>query len=164
MKTMTNDTIDSKHEIKRGVLFKVQNQLFGFDVSSVDQVLPMMAYDVTSSDIDSNIIGTLNLKGEFIPLIDLLFMFRSTRAKFPLKTRILIVLEGEHRFGFIVDEALEIMNLSVQSENNQQSGWNTFVDQIAENEQGELIKLLSPKKIISKSQRTSSSNGGFEHA
>jgi len=95
---------------KQYVVFKLNKEEFGLEISSVREISPYM--EITQLPNSSDYIkGVVNFRGKVIPLIDLKKKFNLENTNITQNTRIIIVNINEKESGLIVDEASKISRI-----------------------------------------------------
>ncbi len=89
------------------VTFEVNQQLFGIEVTTVQEVIKFNS--ITPTPGASEIIeGVIDLRGNIVPVIDLRKRFRLASAENQTGSKIIIAEVKEYIFGFIVDKVNEV--------------------------------------------------------
>ncbi len=100
------------------VSFKLNGQLFGFDIMKVIEVVK--EYKIrTIPGVSPIIKGMMNLRGEIITVLDLKKRLNIKENPAPHNDIIIIAQRGE-RFGLFIDEVMEVVNFNdpdIESEN-----------------------------------------------
>lgn len=95
---------------KRIVGFKVGDELFGIDISKVQEII--LAPEITSiPDSNEHFEGVINLRGKIVTVIDLRKKMGFSPHEYSKKKKILIVESGQKIIGFIVKEVTEVFSL-----------------------------------------------------
>jgi len=95
---------------KQYVLFKLNKEEFGLEISSVREISPYMEITQLPNSPDY-IKGIVNFRGKVIPLIDLKKKLNLENTNITQNTRIIIVNINEKESGLIVDEASKISRI-----------------------------------------------------
>ncbi len=90
------------------LVFQIAGQLYGFDLSFTDAVVPIMKIRKIPK-LPAFISGIIEIRGTVIPVIDLGIFLGNCRESFSSSNRIiLVIIEGIH-VGLIVDAALQVI-------------------------------------------------------
>ena len=91
--------------------FRVDNERYGIDVMRVKEVLRYS--DITPvPGSDHSILGILNLRGNFVTVIDTRTLFHLSRVEAEDATRVVVVELNEHDvIGLVVHSVDEVINL-----------------------------------------------------
>lgn len=110
---LLNGTLDDRSpEHVQLVTFEVKQQLFGIDVSRVQEVIRFESIIETPGSLDL-IEGVIDLRGNIIPVIDLRKRFKMNRLDDKTRQRIIIVESQDYIFGFVVDKVNEVYTFNV---------------------------------------------------
>ncbi len=94
----------------RIVGFKVGDELFGIDISKVQEII--LAPEITSiPDSNEHFEGVINLRGKIVTVIDLRKKMGFSPHENSKKKKILIVESGQKIIGFIVSQVTEVLSL-----------------------------------------------------
>lgn len=145
------------------LLFKPGNDFFGIDLLMVDEILNMASLrKIPAAPIF--MAGLLNLKGELLPVVDLLFKIGLTRSEPPPSimenetalspygrdTRLLVTKIAEKKIVFIIDglkQILAIENQIIKSKNHPDA--DSFLDDMIIQEDGTTIQLIDLSLALS---------------
>jgi chemotaxis signal transduction protein/ABC-type nitrate/sulfonate/bicarbonate transport system substrate-binding protein/CheY-like chemotaxis protein len=96
------------------LLFKLNNQEYGFQILSVREILGMMPVRTIPSS-PAHIKGVINLRGKVIPLVDLRMQMGMDEREYDAQTCIIVLenfeMTGPSSMGFIVDAVSEVKNI-----------------------------------------------------
>lgn len=102
----------SKLQVLHFVLQKVR---FCVDIQYLEKVLSLVLIEAIPNS-PPYLVGLMNLAGQSIPIIDLAVRLGfNRREKYSLDTPILLCSEGNHRAGFIIDQIVELADVSPTS-------------------------------------------------
>lgn len=96
------------------VTFKLQDDEYGFDIDSVQEVRKMRKI-VYVPEVPGFVEGVIKLRGRVIPVVNLRMRFGIARKEYEKSTRIIVVNVEEHTLGVIVDSVEEVITLPEQS-------------------------------------------------
>jgi purine-binding chemotaxis protein CheW len=141
----------SNDEIIQFLSFTVSNELFGIDLIHVHEIL-RPAFITRIPNVEIFVLGVINLRGEFIPIIDLKKKFEQGFTDITKMSRIIVLEYNTKRFGLVVEEVKQVIKIqksSISSINNQLSmDFNHMIDNVGRS--GELIVfIIDLKKLIS---------------
>jgi purine-binding chemotaxis protein CheW len=92
--------------------FVLQNVRFCVDIQYLEKVLSLVLIEAIPNS-PSYLVGLMNLAGQSIPIIDLAVRLGfKRREQYSLDTPILLCSEGNHRAGFIIDNIVELADVS----------------------------------------------------
>lgn len=93
------------------VTFKLQNEEYGIDISSVQEII--RATDITPvPGAPVHVKGVINLRGKIIPVVNLRKRFNMPESDITEEQRIVVVELGEKRLGMLVDSVSQVIKLS----------------------------------------------------
>ncbi len=92
------------------LLFKLGNEEYGVDISSVQSIEEMQKI-VSVPDMDAFVRGVINLRGKVIPVIDLRIKFHMPEREYDDRTCMIITSMEEKAVGFIVDTVSEVKEI-----------------------------------------------------
>lgn len=91
------------------IIFKLNNRNFGIDITQVDHIIePSEIYKLP--DTPEFIDGLINFRNTVYTLINLREKFNFPKKDIDESTKILIIDNKQMKFGFMVDEADEILS------------------------------------------------------
>ncbi|MBN2406352.1 MAG: chemotaxis protein CheW [Elusimicrobia bacterium] len=146
------DKKESKISIRQLVSFKIAEEEFGVQITSVREIIRMQ--EITKVPRMPDFVeGMINLRGNIIPIIDL-------RKKFNLKikdkdkdTRIMVVKVANKTAGFIVDAVEEVIRLKEDSieppPDIGDSVKTSYLSGIGKLSQGRMLMLVNLDNILS---------------
>jgi len=96
------------------VIFQVANEVFGVDISTVQEIIRIQA--ITKIPKAPEFVeGVINLRGKVIPVIDLRERFGFEKTEETKSTRIVVVEVEEDTIGMIVDAVAEVLRIPASS-------------------------------------------------
>ncbi len=150
--------IDSYDDILQLVGFQLEDEMYGVDIMSVQEIIrPQMVTPVPR--VESFVIGVLNLRGKVMPIIDLRRRFSLPSVPMTTNTRIIIAQLDSGVMGFVVDSVTEVIRLK---KNAIESGTTTTTNINSKYIKGighlgedgsELLILLDMNQIVSKQEQ-----------
>jgi purine-binding chemotaxis protein CheW len=136
------------------LIFTVQEDFFGVDIYQVVEILnPLKLHRVP--EVPEFIAGVINLRGEVIPII-------SIRKRFGIedksdRERILIIMIEDEKIGLLVDDVVEIMDLSekkISKPSKLFKGFRSeFIGGIAEISGERVIILMNLEKVLTTEEK-----------
>lgn len=97
------------------VVFRLGDENYGIRVSKVKEIVrPVDIFPIPG--IKGSVEGVINLRGEIIPIVrmnQLLGLVVAAEGEEFRKSRIVILDTNDRKFGFLVDEVLEVVRVSV---------------------------------------------------
>ncbi len=135
--------------------FHLGSEEYGVDISQIQEIIRMV--EITRVPRTPDFMeGVINLRGQLIPIIDLRARFGMERIAPTKSTRIIVTEIGTKRVGIIVDSALEVLHIPIESIEQAPemiSGVATDYLQGVGKVGGRLIILLDLTMVISGTQR-----------
>ncbi len=103
------------YESLKYLTFKAGNETFGIPVTKVREVIEYCTVFVIPR-VPDHIAGVINLRGDVIPVIDLIYRFYGFRSEKTILTSI-VFIEVEHNdkiveIGIIIDEISSVVDIS----------------------------------------------------
>lgn len=97
-------------EIEQFLTFTLNGEFFGFRLLVVHEILkPVLITRLPN--VESFIMGVVNLRGEIIPIVDLKKRLHLVDTEiFPI-SRIIVVMINEKRCGILVDEVKQVVKI-----------------------------------------------------
>lgn len=92
------------------VTFKIENEEFGVDILTVQEINRMMNITRIPNAPDF-VEGVINLRGKIVPVVDLRKRLSFPRKEYDKNTRIIVVELDGITLGFIVDSVSEVLRL-----------------------------------------------------
>jgi purine-binding chemotaxis protein CheW len=143
-----NQTKNEK--IKQFIVVKFGHEQYGINIQIVQNIVRMP--NITRvPNAPAYIKGVINLRGEIIPVMSVRVKFDLEQDQFTNATRIIIVKIDGNAIGLIVDEVLEVIQLSevqiekiVSDSDDEKSKYVYAVGKVGE----ELVTLLNVGAII----------------
>ncbi|MDX1960342.1 MAG: chemotaxis protein CheW [Leptospiraceae bacterium] len=154
MQTATNNSEQSElvksEEIVQFLSFNVSNELFGIDLIHVHEIL-RPAFITRIPNVEENILGVINLRGEIIPIVDLKKKFDQGYTEITKTTRIIVLEYNSKKFGLIVEEVKQVIKIfksSISAINNQLStAFNHMIDYVGRTGD-QIVLIIELKKLI----------------
>jgi purine-binding chemotaxis protein CheW len=107
-KTDTQDDVKVKN-MYEAIFFKLNNELFGFNVDKVLEILDMGEL-TTITQMPSFVIGIMNIRGDVVPIISTSSYIGIENNYIDIKDQKIIVYDYMGvKLGFCVDEIIEVM-------------------------------------------------------
>jgi purine-binding chemotaxis protein CheW len=136
--------------IKQFIVVKFGHEQYGINIQIVQNIVRMP--NITRvPNAPAYIKGVINLRGEIIPVMSVRVKFELEEDQFTNATRIIIVKIDGNAIGLIVDEVLEVIQLSeaqiekiVSDSDDEKSKYVYAVGKVGE----ELVTLLNVGSII----------------
>jgi len=142
--------VTKSEEVVQFLSFNVSSELFGIDLVHVHEIL-RPAFITRIPNVDDNILGVVNLRGEIIPIVDLKKKFDQGFTELTKTTRIIVLEYNSKKFGLIVEEVkqvIKILKVSVSSINNQLSmAFNHMIDYVGRSGE-QIVLIIELKKLI----------------
>jgi purine-binding chemotaxis protein CheW len=137
-------------DIKQFIVVKFGHEQYGINIQIVQNIVRMP--NITRvPNAPAYIKGVINLRGEIIPVMSVRVKFELEEDQFTNATRIIIVKIDGNAIGLIVDEVLEVIQLSeaqiekiVSDSDDEKSKYVYAVGKVGE----ELVTLLNVGSII----------------
>lgn len=148
------------------LLFKPENDLFGIDLLAVDEILNMASLRKAPVNLIF-LAGLLNLRGELLPVVDLLFKLGFTRNQPPpsitkdetplspycIDTRLLVTKIAEKNIVFIIDGLKRILTIEAQiSKKENRPDVDSFLGDMLIQEDGTTIQLIDLNFALSREE------------
>ncbi|MBT4268574.1 MAG: chemotaxis protein CheW [Deltaproteobacteria bacterium] len=142
-------------EVNQYLAFKLEDEVFAFDISRVREVLEFDAVTKVPQTPDM-MKGVINLRGSVVPVVDLRIKFGMGEIEKTVNTVIIIIeinLDGDSTMiGVLVDSVKEVMDLDsehIEPPPSIGSRLNTeFIDGMGKQE-NQFIIILNIEKIFS---------------
>ncbi|MBT4088600.1 MAG: chemotaxis protein CheW [Deltaproteobacteria bacterium] len=142
-------------EVNQYLAFKLEDEVFAFDISRVREVLEFDAVTKVPQTPDM-MQGVINLRGSVVPVVDLRIKFGMGEIEKTVNTVIIIIeidLDGDSTMiGVLVDSVKEVMDLDsehIEPPPSIGSRLNTeFIDGMGKQE-NQFIIILNIEKIFS---------------
>ncbi|MBE9226249.1 purine-binding chemotaxis protein CheW [Phormidium sp. LEGE 05292] len=95
------------------LIFRINSSLYGVEAFCVQEIfsLPNLTPIAESS---ADLVGVVNLRGDILPVIDLNIRFGYEQLDYSLTDTIIVLEWQEFRLGIIVNQVLEVHNISLQ--------------------------------------------------
>ncbi|NLK75687.1 MAG: purine-binding chemotaxis protein CheW [Clostridiales bacterium] len=100
---------------KQYIIFKLNNELHGIDISYIDSIIVMQKITRIPKS-QSHYKGVINLRGDIVPVMSLRLKFGKEEEEYTSASRIIIVRPEPQAapVGLIVDQVLEVVNLDTK--------------------------------------------------
>ncbi len=138
-------------EVSQFLSFHVSGEIFGIELIHVHEILRPI-YITRIPNVDENILGVVNLRGEIIPIVDLKKKFEQSFIEINKKTRIIVLELNSKKFGLIVEEVkhvIKILKNSISEINNHLSAaFNNMIDQVGRSGE-DIVLIIELNKLIS---------------
>jgi purine-binding chemotaxis protein CheW len=143
--------VTQSEEVSQFLSFHVSGEIFGIELIHVHEILRPI-YITRIPNVDEDILGVVNLRGEIIPIVDLRKKFDQNFIEIDKKTRIIVLELNSKRFGLIVEEVkhvIKILKNSISEINNHLSAsFNHMIDFVGRSGE-DIILIIELKKLIS---------------
>ena len=106
-------TTQSKSESQTYLTFCIQGEHYAIAVTQVTEVLPMMWINRVP-EAPSFLEGTLYLRGELLPVIDLTKRLKLARQSYKQNTRLVVVTLPQRKVGVIIDQVEGLQEIRAQ--------------------------------------------------
>jgi purine-binding chemotaxis protein CheW len=118
--------IDKNYYIKdKFVSFSLSNEIYCLSLKSVKEFTKCKNINITPVPcVPSFINGLINLRGEFITIIDIKYFLNISKTVITEKTKIIVIKTDNMQIGLLVDEVFDIVSIPV--EKLKADGHNTF--------------------------------------
>ena len=140
-------------EYVKPVVFKVNNELYGVDINSVQSIEKQIQV-VSVPNAVSYIRGIINLRGEVIPVYSFKRKFKQDDSKFTGNA--IIINVGSVKIALEVDEVMEISDIDTENimempriVRNKET---IYMDKVA-NVNGKLIILINVNILLSREEK-----------
>ncbi len=97
--------------IDQFVVFKLHNELFGFGISLITEIIEVVKMNFVPR-VPDFVIGAINYHGRIVAIVDLADFFHFPSKETDMHTRIIVIEKNNFSIGFLVEEILEITDLS----------------------------------------------------
>ena len=148
---METTEVTQSEEVSQFLSFQVSGEIFGIELIHVHEILRPI-YITRIPNVDENILGVVNLRGEIIPIVDLKKKFEQSFIEINKKTRIIVLEQNSKRFGLIVEEVkhvIKILKNSISEINNHLSAsFNNMIDHVGRSGE-DIILIIELNKLIS---------------
>lgn len=138
----------------KAVSFNIGEERFAIDINHVDTVIEYQKTTNVPGTSDF-IEGIVNFRKGVLPIINLRLKFNYPQFEDKNKSKVLVVKIGEKKFGLMVDEVKEVMNvLQEQIEEPPSIGGNKadYISGIIKTNDN-MIFLIDVEKILSKDEK-----------
>lgn len=114
MASNTSVAVTTDAEKKQYIVVRVGSEQYGIDISYIDNIVRMQKITrVPKAQVYFK--GTINLRGEVVPVMSIRLRMGLVEEEFTNSTRIIIIKLEEHgSVGIIVDAVKEVVELSAQ--------------------------------------------------
>jgi len=107
---MADTELDINVRKDRYLTFYLENELYGIDIMSVQEIIAMMKTTKVPKT-PKCVKGVMNLRGNIIPVVELRSKFEMPEKEASMYTAIVIVKIGGTSIGFVVDRVEEVVNI-----------------------------------------------------
>lgn len=108
------------------VIFKLTNEEFAFEVSSVEAIIKLQAITKVPH-APAHVVGVTNLRGNIVPVIDLKKRLNLPKTEPTADTRIIVALLQDAKVGMVVDSVSQVIEID-ESQVEQAPQISTSVD------------------------------------
>ena len=109
-----NVPTDPQEQFVQLVTFSINQQLFGLEVSHVQEVIQQDT--ITPTPGASQIIeGVIDLRDNIIPVVDLQKHLQMQNTAIPQERQVIITEVADYIFGFMVDKVHEVQTFAVEA-------------------------------------------------
>ncbi|GAB6189273.1 chemotaxis protein CheW [Marinitoga arctica] len=138
----------------KAVSFRIEDERFAIDINHVDTVIE---YQKTTKIPEASdfIEGIVNFRDGVLPIINLRVKFKYPQFEDINKAKILVVKIGEKKFGLIVDEVKEVINVKQEQLEEAPDVGGTqaeYISGIIKMDDG-MIFLIDVEKILSAKEK-----------
>ncbi len=148
---MEQTEIAQTEEFAQFLSFNVSGEVFGIELIHVHEILRPI-YITRIPNVEENILGVVNLRGEIIPIVDLKKKFDQGYIEINKATRIVVLEMNSKKFGLIVEEVkhvIKIMKNTISEINNHlSSAFNNMIDHVGRNGES-IVLIIELNKLIS---------------
>lgn len=134
----------------RYLTFYLEGETFAFEISGVREIIAMMKITPVPRT-PHHIKGVMNLRGNIIPIVDLRTKFGLPEKEPEMYTAIVIMQQGDHQLGFIVDRVEEVAGIAEdrfrEAPQFGSSVDTSFIDRVAQIEE-QVIFILNLEKVF----------------
>ncbi|KLO21060.1 chemotaxis protein W [Marinitoga sp. 1197] len=138
----------------KAVSFEIDDEKFAIDINHVDTVIE---YQKTTKVPEASdfIEGIVNFRDGVLPIINLRLKFNYPQFQDKYKAKVLVVKAGEKKFGLMVDEVKEVMNIKQEQIEESPSVGGTKADYISGiiKTEEDMIFLIDVEKILSAEEK-----------
>lgn len=117
------------------ISFSLNNQEFALDLRVMQEVVPLPTISPLMQAPEF-VPGVINLRGAIVPLIDLRRRLGLPPVRYSLKTVVLICQLRDDRWGLVVDEVSDILDLPVEA-------WTHLPEKLDETRHGTLLGIAN---------------------
>lgn len=147
---MESAEVLQSEEIIQFLSFNVSNESFCIDLINVHEIL-RPAFITRIPNVEDNVLGVINLRGEIIPIIDLKKKFDQGFTGLTKMTRIIVLEYNTKRFGLVVEEVKQVIKIhknSISAINNQLStAFNYMIDYVGRSGD-QIVLIVELKKLV----------------
>jgi purine-binding chemotaxis protein CheW len=148
---MEQTEIVQTEEVTQFLSFSVSGETFGIELIHVHEILRPI-YITRIPNVEENILGVVNLRGEIIPIVDLKKKFDQDYILINKNTRIIVLEHNTKRFGLIVEEVRHVIkilkNTITEINNHLSSSFNNMIDYVGRSGE-DIVLIIELKKLIS---------------
>jgi purine-binding chemotaxis protein CheW len=140
--------------VKRFVLFRAAQELFGIPIEAVVEVLRAQRPNPLP-EMPPHILGLITLRGEVLPLVDIRKRFGLSPQ--PANERVVVVRSRGEKIGVVVDEVLEIAKFQEEELSEPPSIFKglraEYLTGLAKRKDGSVVILLNMDMVLSSEER-----------
>lgn len=107
--TEVMEAVDSPKD--QYLIFSVDKEAYGLDINYVIEIIGMETITEVP-DLEEYIKGVINLRGKVIPVLDVRLKLHKPPREYNDRTCIIVVEINDIYAGLIIDEVLEVINIS----------------------------------------------------
>ncbi len=111
MDSAKKDLLDTASVAGKYLTFALGSEVFGLEILKVREIIGIMSVRSIPRSHDY-LKGVINLRGNVIPVADLRLKFQMEEASYTDQTCIVVVRIGQIDVGVIVDQVLEVLDIS----------------------------------------------------
>ena len=95
------------------VIYKINKLSYGLDLKHVKRIIPLI--NITAVPMTPNFfMGTINLQGDLIPVINLYERFEAEFDKDSIDYQLMIIESADFTYAFLVDDVLQVFQAEVK--------------------------------------------------
>ncbi len=100
--------------------FRLGKQIFALPITHIQQIIEMVSI-TPIPDLNEYVEGVINFHGAVVPVVDLNQFLEQTKTTRGLHTPIVIASLYDRLLGIIVDEVIDVVNLTGRENHSSQS-------------------------------------------
>src|SRR5512135_2509189 len=93
------------------LVFRCGSGLYGVDLLKIHEILKPLPV-TRLPNVDPEVLGVINLRGNIIPVLDILKTLRNEYTQLSATSRIVVCSVSERSMGLLVDSVVEVVTLS----------------------------------------------------